>query len=977
LTIPIAKVEIGFDLDNADATVFTLDDDVRGLLDNDVYLLGGTIFFDVTNKVKSVSVRRGKNRQLDEFDAGLANIVFDNNDRTFDPTFAGSPFAGQIIPKRAVRISSYPGLTTSSTNTNSITNPSFEGQSTTTVTNLITNPSFEANTTSWVTSGGTVTRITTDSVFGSACANYVATANNHLVFIDSTATPSTTYTFSGYVKGESGKSYRLNIEERTGLAGVGSTASANITANGSWQRVSVTRTFGATGVIARTWVQNATVGAHQMLIDGAMLTVGAVTEPYFDGNSTANDTTFVWTGTADNSASTRACNALVVARTNLMPNPNFELNSTQWAAARLNRTLDSTTFLYGSQALKGTVNSTTAQQYLDHGSRVSVTAGLTYTASAYVFLPATNTGSRSITAQFFPHTGSAFLAGKSGTAVTIPTGQWSRIFVSAVMPATATSVMLRIIFTSTAALNDVIIIDGVMIEESSAVGEYFDGNNLPSGDYVYDWSGVVGLSASRQEVRQITGSSFSQNAAAGMSRAWDSSRIRSLVVAPTRQNNDSHIRFSISGLTSGVTYTAMAKCYLSAPLTGTLNARSRQLSAWNSTFTLNVGSITATNTAGIQDLRFTFTANDTTMILALHNGASVNNGLVWFDDFALINGDYDGEFFDGNNISENYKTYSWQGTPDASTSVRVFNAELAGRIFTGVIDDWNLEYEPNGNSDASAAASDAFTLFNTQTMPGGTATAQTTSERLNAVLDFPDVSWSQIDRNFQVGQTALGTDVFPENGNVLNYMRQVANSEPGNLYMGKSGALNFTNRTTASGSLSVIFADDGTGIGYTGMRVVYGSELLFNEIVLGSQAAGTVVATDANSINEYGVLNLTQNDLLLSNPDYLANLAIFYAIKFSEPEYRFESVDVTLNDLGAESQATMLGIEISDFVTVRFTPNGIAPAIERIAQVIRIDHDITPSEHIISLGFSTVDTGFFTLSDPIFGRLSTGNVLGF
>jgi len=106
LTIPIAKVEIGFDLDNATATVFTLDDDVRGLLDNDVYLLGGTIFFDVTNKVKSVSVRRGKNRQLDEFDAGLANIVFDNNDRTFDPTFAGSPYAGQIIPKRAVRISS-------------------------------------------------------------------------------------------------------------------------------------------------------------------------------------------------------------------------------------------------------------------------------------------------------------------------------------------------------------------------------------------------------------------------------------------------------------------------------------------------------------------------------------------------------------------------------------------------------------------------------------------------------------------------------------------------------------------------------------------------------------------------------------------------------------------------------------------------------------------------------------------------------
>jgi hypothetical protein len=299
------------------------------------------------------------------------------------------------------------------------------------------------------------------------------------------------------------------------------------------------------------------------------------------------------------------------------------------------------------------------------------------------------------------------------------------------------------------------------------------------------------------------------------------------------------------------------------------------------------------------------------------------------------------------------------------------------RLFTGVIDDWNLSYDPSGNSEASAAASDAFTLFNTQTMPAGTATAQLTSERLNAVLNLPDVTWSQLDRDIEVGGTLLGSDLFPNNGNVLAYMRQVANSEPGNLYMSKTGALKFTNRQTASGGLSVVFADDGTGIKYNGMKVVFGSELLFNEIVLGSQAAGTVVATDQDSIDEYGVLNLTQNDLLLSSPDYLANLAFFYAIKYSQPEYRFESIDVILNDLSPAQQATMISLEIADFVTVRFTPNGIAPAIERIAEVIRIDHDITPSGHIISLGFSTVDTGFFTLSDPIFGRLSTGNVLGF
>jgi len=299
------------------------------------------------------------------------------------------------------------------------------------------------------------------------------------------------------------------------------------------------------------------------------------------------------------------------------------------------------------------------------------------------------------------------------------------------------------------------------------------------------------------------------------------------------------------------------------------------------------------------------------------------------------------------------------------------------RVFTGVIDDWNLTYEPGGNSEASAAASDAFTLFNGQTMPAGTATPQLSSQRLNAVLNLPDVNWSQPDRELQLGSTELGADVFPDNGNVLNYLRQVASSEPGNLYMSKAGAVKFTNSQRASGGLTVRFSDTGTDISYTGMKVVFGSELLYNEIVLGSQAAGTVVASDQASINEYGVLNLTQNELLLTNTDYLANLAFFYTIKYSQPEYRFESIDVTLNDLSDADQDKMLGLEISDFVSVRFTPNGIPPAIVRLAEVIRIDHDITPFSHVISLGFSTVDTTFFTLSDPIFGRLSTGNVLGF
>lgn len=299
------------------------------------------------------------------------------------------------------------------------------------------------------------------------------------------------------------------------------------------------------------------------------------------------------------------------------------------------------------------------------------------------------------------------------------------------------------------------------------------------------------------------------------------------------------------------------------------------------------------------------------------------------------------------------------------------------RLFTGVIDDWNLTYSPAGDSEASAASSDAFTLFNTQTLPAGTAVAQRSGQRINAVLNLPDVSWPQQNRSIETGTTDLGADVFAEDANVLEYMRLVARSEPGNLFMDKSGNVTFTDRLPDSKGVVIGFADDGTGIAYQGMRVVYGSELLYNEIVLGSQFAGTVTATDPTSVEEYGVLNLTQNDLLIADSTYLEQLAAYYAIKYSQPEYRFESIDVVLDDLDNADQQEVLGLEIGDFVTVKFTPNRIPPAIRKVAEIIRIDHDITPGSHVVSIGFATTEGSFWTLSDIIFGRLSSGNVLGF
>jgi hypothetical protein len=83
---------------------FTLDDPVAGVIGSEEFVLGGVEFVDVTDRVQSVSISRGKNRDLDRFNSGSLSVTFKNQDRAFDPLFTGSPFAGNIVPRRDVRV---------------------------------------------------------------------------------------------------------------------------------------------------------------------------------------------------------------------------------------------------------------------------------------------------------------------------------------------------------------------------------------------------------------------------------------------------------------------------------------------------------------------------------------------------------------------------------------------------------------------------------------------------------------------------------------------------------------------------------------------------------------------------------------------------------------------------------------------------------------------------------------------------------
>jgi len=59
---------------------------------------------DVSAYLRSFSTKRGKNRDLDQTEAGTATIVLRNDDRRFDPENAASPYYPNVLPMRHIRL---------------------------------------------------------------------------------------------------------------------------------------------------------------------------------------------------------------------------------------------------------------------------------------------------------------------------------------------------------------------------------------------------------------------------------------------------------------------------------------------------------------------------------------------------------------------------------------------------------------------------------------------------------------------------------------------------------------------------------------------------------------------------------------------------------------------------------------------------------------------------------------------------------
>jgi len=298
--------------------------------------------------------------------------------------------------------------------------------------------------------------------------------------------------------------------------------------------------------------------------------------------------------------------------------------------------------------------------------------------------------------------------------------------------------------------------------------------------------------------------------------------------------------------------------------------------------------------------------------------------------------------------------------------------ELLGkRIFSGQIEDWDLQYSKDGDSISIAKTSDPFTLLTQQVLASGAGSTGLTGQ---VILESASAAgWSPARFDVDAGTSTIGVHDIEQDTNLLSYLQLINNAETGLLFIGKQGALTFRDRTSSLIRTSNVFADDGSGIPFSNIQIEYGTEFLYTRVEV-EWTGGLVVAEDLTASENYGLTTLKLQTLLGTLED-AEDFAAFLVERYRNPTVRIKGLQVEINSITRLQQDAIVDLDLGSIVYVKFTPNGIGDPLFREVAIDGIEHSITPSGH--SVKFNLFEPFLIRNSGSVSGSSGTaGTVIG-
>ncbi len=191
-------------------------------------------------------------------------------------------------------------------------------------TNLITNPSFEVDLATWsaLGAGSTISRVTDECVYGTACVEVVCNGAGVQYGLNGQfyegITEGRSYTFSGYVKADAPVTLLMLIHWYTSGGAWISQSFRTVAVTTDWTRYSVTGTAPATAAKARLQIRRDQTVAYTAWVDATQLEEKAYPTPYCDGSLSDDHS---WSGTPHASTSSRT--AAVLKYDGVVPRESF------------------------------------------------------------------------------------------------------------------------------------------------------------------------------------------------------------------------------------------------------------------------------------------------------------------------------------------------------------------------------------------------------------------------------------------------------------------------------------------------------------------------------------------------------------------------------------------------------------------------------------------------------------------------------
>jgi hypothetical protein len=315
--------------------------------------------------------------------------------------------------------------------------------------------------------------------------------------------------------------------------------------------------------------------------------------------------------------------------------------------------------------------------------------------------------------------------------------------------------------------------------------------------------------------------------------------------------------------------------------------------------------------------------------------------------------------------------------------IRYSSTNVPESLFSGYVVNYDYNFALGGLDTVTVYCADQFYLLAQTFLDELNVTPETSGERIETVLDLPEVDFPAGSRSISTGTVNLGhasAYTVPAGTNVLQYLTQInETAEFGRLFMSRAGVLTFQNRIGNTLIAPVAdFHDDGTNFKYDGVGISFEADSVINRAVVTGLDGKTATATDAGSIATYFIQTTSITNSLLHEQTSIDDAADY--LLNPEPEPRYTSVATKFLMLTTAQKDTLATVDIGDTISVEKSfPSGTGTTqLAQELSVEGIEHRLNFSTGH-SVLYSTAPTTIvyeLILDDAVYGTLDAENVLG-